>query len=255
MIVYMYIFPNGKRYIGQTSQTLEQRAQKGYGYRFQPLVYNAIQKYGWDNIQKEIFECNSLEEMDTLEVKLIAKYKTTKRDFGYNLDSGGHANKRHSQETKQKISNSIKGDKHPFFGTHRSETTRKKLSEYHTGLLASEETKQKMSESHKGHQGYWEGKSFSEEHKRHISASVSGKKNGMYGKNHSEAAKKKISKANSTEVICLKTKEVYPSIKAAGESVGLTASAISLVINGKNKTAGKLHWMRLAEYLEQYGEI
>jgi hypothetical protein len=37
--------------------------------------------------------------------------------------------------------------------------------------------------------------------------------------------------------------------------VGLSASAISLVLNGKNKTAGKMHWMRLVEYIEQYGEI
>lgn len=77
-----------------------------------------------------------------------------------------------------------------------------------------------------------------------------GEKNGMYCKKHSDSAKEKISKANSTSVICLETKVVYSSIKAAGEAVGISASAISKAINGKSKTAGKLHWMKLIDYLE-----
>ena len=50
MIVYIYTFPNGKKYIGQTAQPLEKRAKKGEGYKNSPAVYNAIKKYGWENI-------------------------------------------------------------------------------------------------------------------------------------------------------------------------------------------------------------
>ena len=32
MIVYIYTFPNGKKYVGQTSRTLEERARQGDGY-------------------------------------------------------------------------------------------------------------------------------------------------------------------------------------------------------------------------------
>ena len=214
MIVYIYTFPNGKKYIGQTTQTLEKRAQNGSGYKLQPVVYHAILKYGWNNIQKDIFKCQSEEEMDSLERELIAKYNTTDREYGYNLDNGGHLGKHHSEETKRK-----------------------------------------MGESHKGKQGYWAGKHRSEETKRKISESQHGEKNGMYGKTHSEEVRKKISEKNSTKVICLETKEVYPSIKKASEAIGVSANAISVVINGRGKTAGKLHWMRLNEYEEKYGKL
>lgn len=169
--------------------------------------------------------------MDSLERELIAKYNTTDREYGYNLDNGGHLGKHRSEETKRKISESQHGENHPFFGTHRSEETKQKLREYHTGLSLSEETKRKMSESQHG------------------------EKNGMYGKTHSEEVRKKISEKNSTKVICLETKEVYPSIKKASEAIGVSANAISVVINGRGKTAGKLHWMRLNEYEEKYGKL
>lgn len=49
--VYMHKFPDDKVYVGLTKQTLAERwGNKGYGYHKQPL-YNAIQKFGWDNIE------------------------------------------------------------------------------------------------------------------------------------------------------------------------------------------------------------
>jgi predicted GIY-YIG superfamily endonuclease len=54
--VYMHTFPDNKVYIGITRQSLSQRWGKdGYGYQKQP-VYNAIKKYGWDNIKHELVE-------------------------------------------------------------------------------------------------------------------------------------------------------------------------------------------------------
>ena len=52
--VYLFIFPNGKFYCGYTSQTLQRRWDNGNGYKKCPLVYKAIQKYGWDNITKKL---------------------------------------------------------------------------------------------------------------------------------------------------------------------------------------------------------
>lgn len=228
MIVYIYTFPNGKKYIGQTILSLAQRAQKGEGYKKSPYVYNAIQKYGWDNIEKEIIECESEEQMDQLEIELIAKYDTTNREFGYNLDSGGHLGHHLAEESKQKIRNARLGSK------------------------ASEETRRKMSESHKINPvTFWKNKSLSEEHKNHIGLSVKGEKNGMFGKHHTEETKSKIREKRGIPVICLETLKIYPSGEMASKAIGLSKSAVGQVICGKSKTAGGLHWMKLSDYEAQ----
>ena len=54
-IVYMYTFPNGKRYVGKTKRTLAQRQGAEFkGYRHCTLLWNAIQKYGVENIKQEV---------------------------------------------------------------------------------------------------------------------------------------------------------------------------------------------------------
>jgi len=89
MIVYIYTFPNGKKYVGQTVQRLNDRASRGNGYEESPAVYNAIKKYGWDSLKIEIFPCSSKEEMDRLEKYYIRLYNTFDNKFGYNLTFGG----------------------------------------------------------------------------------------------------------------------------------------------------------------------
>jgi len=89
MIVYIYTFPNGKKYVGQTVQTLNNRAKQGEGYINSPAVYNAIKKYGWDNIVIETFLCTSKQEMNELEQYYIKLYNTTNNQYGYNLTVGG----------------------------------------------------------------------------------------------------------------------------------------------------------------------
>ena len=48
------------------------------------------------------------------------------------------------------MSESKKGENHPFFGKHHSEETRKKIGEAKKGKYLSAETRKKMSETRKG---------------------------------------------------------------------------------------------------------
>lgn len=60
--VYMHKFPNNKVYIGVTGKSLYERFRKdGKGYKNQ-MVYRAIEKYGWDNIQHIIIAENLSKE-------------------------------------------------------------------------------------------------------------------------------------------------------------------------------------------------
>ena len=45
-VVYRYISPSNKSYIGQTCNSLSVRAANGEGYKGCPKFYKAIQKYG-----------------------------------------------------------------------------------------------------------------------------------------------------------------------------------------------------------------
>ena len=93
--VYEHVFPNGKRYIGITSKRPEARWESGTGYskEHQPVMYYAIQKYGWDNIEHNILFTNlTEEEAKEKEKELIKKYHTFIHDetpMGYNMTLGG----------------------------------------------------------------------------------------------------------------------------------------------------------------------
>ena len=90
--VYIHIFPNGKKYIGITCQNPINRWRKdGSGYKEQPLMWKAIKKYGWNNIEHKILlEGLSKEEAEQKETELIKEFDTlVENKKGYNVQNGG----------------------------------------------------------------------------------------------------------------------------------------------------------------------
>ena len=71
-IVYKHTFPNGKVYYGITKRDAHSRWREGKGYQNQPVMFDAIIKYGWDNIKHEKIACGLTEkEAKELEQRLI----------------------------------------------------------------------------------------------------------------------------------------------------------------------------------------
>lgn len=104
-IVYCHIFPNGKRYVGITSQKPSERWRNGRGYKGSNAVYNAIKKYGWHNIEHRIlYEDLSKKEAEKMEIQLIKEWNTLSPN-GYNLCEGGNLVTGHkvSDETKKHL--------------------------------------------------------------------------------------------------------------------------------------------------------
>lgn len=131
--IYIHIFPNGKRYVGQTIQKPQKRwGKNGKGYKNMDYLFNAINKYGWENIQHLVYQVDTKEEMDYLEKYFISFYNTRNKKYGYNIDSGGNVNKTHSKETKDKIKATLQGtntgEDNPMWGTHRTEEFKQKMS-------------------------------------------------------------------------------------------------------------------------------
>ena len=73
---------------------------------------------------------------------------------GYNLREGGGNRGKWSEESKQKLSESQRGDKHHMFGKTHSEDTKRKNSESQIGKTLSGENKQKISDSTIGEKHY-----------------------------------------------------------------------------------------------------
>ena len=73
---------------------------------------------------------------------------------------------------------------------------------------------------------------------------ISMAKKGKKGKPVSKETREKMSVANKNKraVICAETKQIFPSIKSAANSVNLSACTISNVLGKKNYTAGGYHW-------------
>lgn len=125
--VYKFTSPSGKIYIGVTRQSVERRWRKGRAYKTNSYLTYAINKYGWDNIIKEIlFDNLSYDEASQKEKELIKLYRSDERAFGYNIDHGGIANAREvSQETREKLSKMNMGIRKGF-----RHTVAKKVYQY-----------------------------------------------------------------------------------------------------------------------------
>lgn len=118
---------NGKMYVGQTvhgdNPELRWR-NNGKGYEKSTYFQNAIKKYGWENFDHEIIANNlTADEANKFERLLIEKLNTMNEEYGYNLVSGGNSGKTVSFQTRQKISETLKGrfvgENNPNYGNHK----------------------------------------------------------------------------------------------------------------------------------------
>ena len=197
-IYRIYYIPTEESYIGQTIH-LEQRIAAHFRGYEDSRISRTIVKRGKDNFAWEVLYDNiPADQLNDLEIQTIAKWNTFK-GAGFNCTPGGDG-----------IGS---GEDHPRFGRKHSEETKYKMSEIKKGKKLSEETKYKMSEAKKGkmdgennpmfgklgedHPRF--GRKHSEETKLKISETLkgkmvgrSGKDNPLYGKKHSEDTKRKI---------------------------------------------------------------
>lgn len=128
--VYKHTTPNGKVYIGITCRKPECRWNNGKGYTHCRLFYNAIKKYGWENIQHSILLSGlSKEDAEQKEIELIEAYKSNDREYGYNLMSGGQTNGHHSLETKLKLSKAHSGSRNWNYGRKHTPEECKRISD------------------------------------------------------------------------------------------------------------------------------
>ena len=216
-IVYMHVFPNTKRYIGITSQSCKQRwGSNGNKYKGQ-LVYNAIKKYGWDNIEHLILHDNlTEEEAKAKEIELIAKYNTTNDQYGYNIhEGGGDAPRLNGSDnpTSRRVICINTGD---IFDTVTQAAD--KYNTYPTTVTKACKGKRKTA-----------GEMTWQYYDEYL---VKPKNINAY----------KALGGRSRQVLCIETNTVYDSVHDAAKDIGVDYTSISKACSGKRNTAANMHW-------------
>lgn len=210
---------NGKRYFGITHQIAQRRWRGGAGYRGQPRFYNAIKKYGWNCFEHNIlFSGMNETEAQKKEQELIIYYRTTDCECGYNLTlgGGGMTGLARPEETRKKISASLKGHK-------MSEENKEKLRIANTGKKHSEESKQKRREA-------------------------------LTGIKRTEAQKNRLSEFNKKKVVQIdQCGNVIAIHKGIFSVDGYSGQCISLCVRGKLKTHKGFTWKKYEDYIKVAG--
>ena len=89
-LAFCYIIKNkvnGKRYVGQSTQTLKSRFAS-FPYSHNKYIVEDCEKYGKESFIVDIMPCY-LDALDNMEKDLIETLDTTNPDKGYNVQSGG----------------------------------------------------------------------------------------------------------------------------------------------------------------------
>lgn len=244
--VYMHIAPNGKRYIGITSQQPEVRWKNGHGYADNPYFFGAIQKYGWENFEHTIVATGLKKECaEEMEISLISAFRSSDRNTGYNIAPGGCINT-HAEETREKIKRAAartwaddrKREKlcEAMRGVKRSETARANISKAQRIRFQNPEERAKIS-------AVQIGKTRTEAAKKKTSESLKKYYESPENREAHRKAHEGVNRKNRARaVVCIETGEFFEAVCDAEQKFGIDHRNIVAVCRGKRKHAGGYSW-------------
>lgn len=264
---------NNKCYIGQ-SVHIETRFEEHKRCMDNKPLYKAFKKYGIENFDFEVVEECIAEQLNDKEIFYIKHFKSSTDEWGYNLTFGGNSNiGGFSKQTREKISESRRGEKNPMYGKPLlKESLAKRTITYKKTLenMSEEKKKQWIESNRKGHLGIRN----TEEQKKKISNSLK-----EFYKNHPEKKEEISLKGKGRKMpkeFCEKTRkrmnesmEVYRKrvlqydlqdnylamfngLREAEEKTQVARTSISSCCIGKLHTAGGFKWKYDEEFNSKY---
>jgi group I intron endonuclease len=219
---------NGKFYIGQTIQTIQQRwndhVSDTRNLSDEMVIHLAMRKYGIDAFTMEPIHTIERETKTDLKKKLneleIQEIEQLKPE--YNIAKGGLG---HTGVTIPRFG----ADNH-FYGKKHTEETKRRLSEAskgrRLGVKLSEETKRKMSECKKGDKHPF--KNNPEFRLRAIQNMQS----------LIQANKKHVMQFTKDDMFV----QEFESVNEAAESINVTPSSLTICLKGRSNTSGGFKW-------------
>jgi len=146
--MFLYVITNrvnGKQYVGITTD-IEKRWGKHVSGRGSKLVYHAIQKYGRDNFDFEVWYAGDEHWIKMMEYRAIVMLDT-KAPRGYNLTFGGEGSLgcKPGVETRQKMREAAKGRRPSLDTRQKLRAIRKGRMSWNCGRHHSPDTRRKIS--------------------------------------------------------------------------------------------------------------
>lgn len=254
---------NGKIYFGITvhGDNPNKRWQNGKGYIENEKFFKDILEYGWNNFSHEIIAKNLSEiEAIQIEASLIKKYNTVEN--GYNNSYGFNV---HGQESRKKISQSLKGKNKSKESIDKQIKTKVEQNGFKCGFdpIESKATKKvRCKETGDIFGSVQEAINWC--HSSKVSECCSGLR--QHAGHHPitgqllsweyvekdanitiRCIEKYITKKQIKKVLCVETKQIYKNASEASRQTKISVSSILRVCNKERKTAGGYHW----EYIEE----
>ena len=145
-VIYLFIFPNGKHYVGRTKnfknrlESHKSKANKKKNF----VIHKAISKYGWDNVEKIIIDtADTIEEAIAKEYEYIVKYDCIRNGYNLTIETkhGGDiwTDRRDTQEFKdfqERMRTSTLGEKNGMYGKTQKEESKLKMKEKAKGRFS-----------------------------------------------------------------------------------------------------------------------
>lgn len=232
-LIYKYTnSANGKIYIGQTSLTLEERAQSNGGnYKQCPRFYNAIKEYGWNSFIPEILEeVETQKEAYEKEVYYIKLYNSTDENIGYNVETGGKcgATSNHSRNIISEKAKERYTDKtaNPMYGRKHSQSSL-----------------DKMRETKLGENNPMYGRTWTE--KQRMCCGTKGKTLNLSDEHREEMrehARKLGLEVGLKSVRCIEDDLIFPSITKAAAAYGVAVSTLSGHLHNRQPSCAGKHF-------------
>lgn len=246
-----------KRYfIYQTTNLVNNKKYIGYHYGYENDSYlgsgsnmlKAIEKYGRKNFKREILEfCENKEKAFEREIYWISYYNAVQDDNYYNISEGGDSQSGwHAYQEWRK--------RNPEKAKQNDKKSAERLKKW---MLEHPEQMKKNGECLvAGAKRYWNA--HPGERKELMKKVNQGKE--KWQKEHPEEYQKKVDRwreagsiANSQQVLCITTGEVFSSISEAARAYacyGCQQTNISKVLKGERHSCGKkdgkkLYWKRI----------
>ena len=241
--IYKITSPTGKVYIGESGDIKRRwRDYKRSKGRGQPKLQNSFKKYCISNHTFEIIEECLFDELKCRERYWQDFYDVLDKGLNCSLTECGELKKEISEETLQKLSDSLKG--RVFSEEHKNKISQSLKGE-NNGMHGKRGTLNPMfGKKIKKEDNYWFGKKHSEDTKNKMSIAKKGKQSPRKGTKLSESTIELMVQHKRKPVIqfSIEGDFIREWIDMASAERELKINNIGKACKGKQKTAGGFIW-------------